>query len=124
MANELSSGNDNQPSVPIALKALVIVLGVIMVVMLVVLIYMVVTKKDSEPYAGSATSQPVVGGAVPHLPLDLGPGARVRQSTMERGVLTLVVETGGGDKVVLFDVKEGRVLSVLDLSAAPSQVPE
>lgn len=124
MANELSSGNDNQPSVPIALKALVIALGVIMVVMLVVLIFMVVTKKDEAPYSASGAAVPVLVGDVPHLSLGLGPEARVRETTMERGVLTLVVETSTGDKVVLFDVKEGRVLSVLDLSATAPQVPD
>ncbi|TNE58783.1 MAG: hypothetical protein EP340_04540 [Alphaproteobacteria bacterium] len=126
MAKELSSGNDNQPGVPIALKVLVIVLGVALVGMLVLLIYSVVTKKDPEPYGAGAgaTGAPVMVGEVPHLPLDLGPGARVRQSTIERGVLILVVETGAGDKVVLFDVKAGRVLSVLDLSAATPQPPE
>lgn len=118
MTNDLQSGNDNQPGVPFALKALVVTLGVIMIVMLLVLIIMVVTKGDKKVSTGSGVAVEMSGG-VAHIPIDLGATAKVRSTVMERGVLTIVIETDSGDRIVLFDVKENRVISILEFAPTP-----
>jgi hypothetical protein len=115
----MQSGNDNSAApaagVPIALKIFVIGMGVMIIFMLIVLIYKVgfETKSDEVLTSQDEIATVLIDG-IPHHALDIGSDAKVRSTQMDRGILTIVVETSEGDKVVLFDIKASRTISVLD----------
>lgn len=92
-----------------ALKAIVIVLGVLIVAGLAVLI-VVVFQRIVAPSGGGSSNQPVTATVA------LPAGARVITMTGEDDTLSLLVEGPGGDQqVITIDRRSGAVLGTLDL---------
>jgi hypothetical protein len=92
-----------------ALKAIVIILGVLIAAGLAVLI-IVVFQRVVAPSGSSSPNQPVT--ATVALPV----GARVINMTSEDDTLSLLVEgPGGRQQVITVDRRNGAVLGTLDL---------
>lgn len=103
-----------------ALKALVIVMGVLIVAGTAVVGYTIV-KRSTVP----ATPMPAAGSAVAKTPfgpveLALPPGARILRTDAEGGRLLVELELpGGGRRVLVVDLASGALVGTIDLKPQP-----
>ena len=120
MTNETQSGNENsatEPSgVPFGLKLSVFAMGVMIIVMMIALVVKVMMKSD-DPADLPQVAAPVItnSSGVPAVVIEAAAGARIKNTSMDRGILSVVVESESGDKVVLFHIKDRRVIATLEL---------
>lgn len=121
MTNETQSGNDNsatEPSgVPFGLKLFVYAMGVMIIVMMIALVVKVMMKSDDQADVLQAVA-PLINNSsgVPAVMIEAAAGARIKNTSMDRGILSVVVESESGDKVILFHIRDRRVIATLELA--------
>ena len=89
-----------------ALKALVVVMGVLIIAGLAVIVTTIVTRAT---HSGAITP-----GAA--LLLDEPDGTHVGETAVSNGILALTLVGGGPDRVVVVDLSNGRVVRRVSLS--------
>ena len=111
-----------------ALKALVIVMGILIIAGMALIGYTIVERATAPetgtrpevaiPAQSSATS-PIKGPYGP-ISIELPPGARiVRTTTADRRLIVEVELSGGGERVLVVDLANGALLGTIELRPRP-----
>ena len=110
-----------------ALKALVIVMGVLILAGMALVGYTIV-KRATAPEASRRTvaagssASPAAGEAAPYGPVEIAlpAGARIlRTETAGRRLIVELELAGGGERILAIELETGKLLGTIDLKARP-----
>ena len=107
------------------LKTLVIGMGLLIIAGTVVLAVMLAQRTDGERASGgTAPTAGTSGGAVIPSRVDLPAGARILETALDGDRIALrIALSGGGEHVVVIDVRTGRRIATIDLGPRPTLPP-
>jgi hypothetical protein len=96
-----------------ALKVAVVVMGVLIVVGVAALGVLIAHRMSGAPRP--TTSAPAIDAAVASTILDEPPGTHVASTALAAERLALTLQGGGPDRVVILDLRSGRVVARVGL---------